>query len=261
MDIRDYPTGRIAAEAAFTSDFDLPGDLSVQQIAGLAEGDRPAMDGRPGMHHKYLPLRTDEALGVNQVGGRYLFDTWENAVAYGRFTDELELEPGVTFWNRPFFSHVDRHVWRVAGAHDLRPLASAHHVSRLERWAYPGQEGADRVLEGVWPAVLEESSAHGLASVWLLHQPDERQMGLLRVGTADSTSAKAAVQDALAALERLDAGEAGRAGGELGARKVFDRTSLNLSLWLPLSRKAGGAASSHPFAALYAGPQALQHSS
>jgi len=28
---------------------------------------------------------------------------------------------------------------------------------------------------------------------------------------------------------------------ELGARKVFDRTSLNLAVWLPLSEQAGGA--------------------
>jgi hypothetical protein len=28
---------------------------------------------------------------------------------------------------------------------------------------------------------------------------------------------------------------------ELGARKIFDRTSLNLAVWLPLSKQAGGA--------------------
>jgi hypothetical protein len=28
---------------------------------------------------------------------------------------------------------------------------------------------------------------------------------------------------------------------ELGARKTFDRTSLNLAVWLPLSEQAGGA--------------------
>lgn len=178
-----------------------------------------------------------------------------------RFTEQLELEPGVPFWNRPFFTRVDRRVWRVAGAHDLTPLASTHHVSRLERWSCPGRADDARVLEHAWPAVLEEAAGQGLAGVWLLHQPDERQIGLLRVRAADSVSDRSAVQDALAALEHLDAAEAGRAAGELGARKVFDRTSLNLSLWLPLSRKAGGAASSAPFTALYAGPRALQYSS
>jgi hypothetical protein len=29
---------------------------------------------------------------------------------------------------------------------------------------------------------------------------------------------------------------------ELGARKIFDRTSLNLAIWLPLSERAGGSA-------------------
>jgi hypothetical protein len=28
---------------------------------------------------------------------------------------------------------------------------------------------------------------------------------------------------------------------ELGARKIFDRTSVNLAVWLPLSGQAGGA--------------------
>ena len=28
---------------------------------------------------------------------------------------------------------------------------------------------------------------------------------------------------------------------ELGARKIFDRTSVNLAVWLPLSEQAGGA--------------------
>ena len=28
---------------------------------------------------------------------------------------------------------------------------------------------------------------------------------------------------------------------ELGAQKIFDRTSLNLAVWLPLSEQAGGA--------------------
>ncbi|MFJ4848164.1 hypothetical protein [Streptomyces sp. NPDC088733] len=261
MDIRDHPTGPIAAEAAFTSDFDLPGHLSAQEIDGLAEGDRPAMDDRPGMHHKYVPLRRDEELGVNQVGGRYVFDTWENAVAYVRFTEQLELEPGVPFWSRPFFSHVDRRVWRVVGAHDLTPLATTHHVSRLERWSWTGQADDAGVLERAWPAVLEEAAGQGLASVWLLRAPDERQMGLFRVRAAESVSDRAAVHAAVAALEHLDSAEAGRAAAELGAHKVFDRTSLNLSLWLPLSRKAGGAPSAHPFTALYSGPQALQHSS
>ena len=33
---------------------------------------------------------------------------------------------------------------------------------------------------------------------------------------------------------------------ELGARKIFDRTSLNLAVWLPVSEQAGGAAAIWP---------------
>jgi hypothetical protein len=33
---------------------------------------------------------------------------------------------------------------------------------------------------------------------------------------------------------------------ELGVRKIFDRTSLNLAVWLPLSEQAGGVAAIWP---------------
>jgi hypothetical protein len=33
---------------------------------------------------------------------------------------------------------------------------------------------------------------------------------------------------------------------ELGTRKIFDRTSLNLAVWLPLSEQAGGVAAIWP---------------
>ena len=118
MDIRGYRTGPVRADAAFTSDFAIPDDIPMQNLVDMVEIERRSMDVRPGMRHKYTPLRFDPATGTRQVGGRYLFDTWENAVDYNTFTSkELEFEPGVKFWDRPFFLGVDRHIWRVTGAH------------------------------------------------------------------------------------------------------------------------------------------------
>ena len=100
MDIRGYGTGPIAADGAFTSDFAIPDDIPMQNLVDMVEIERRSMDVRPGMRHKYMPLRFDPASGARQVGGRYLFDTWENAVGYSSFTaEELEFEPGVKFWD------------------------------------------------------------------------------------------------------------------------------------------------------------------
>jgi hypothetical protein len=254
MEIRGYRTGLIAADAAFTSDFAIPDGIPMQHLVDMVEIERRSMDIRPGMRQKYMPLRFDPASGARQVGGRCLFDTWDNAVDYNTWTtEELEFEPGVKFWDRPFFLGVDRHVWRVTGAYDFAPLAT-HYVSRLERWTYTGGN-PERLLEPVWPTVRENAGWQGLASVWLLFQPAERQIGILTVAAkADGGDPADVAARSLTALER--AGSVGEfLPAELGAEKVFDRTSLILSMWLPLSRLAGGAPSAFPAAEVHPLPQ------
>jgi hypothetical protein len=257
MDIRGYGTGPITADAAFTSDFAVPDDLPMQSLVDMVEIERRSMDIRPGMRHKYMPLRFDPATGARQVGGRYLFDTWDNAVGYNTFTsEELEFEPGVKFWDRPFFLGVDRHIWRVAGAFDFTPL-SAHYVNRFERWAYTGGN-VERLLEPLWPTVRENAGWQGLASVWLLFQPEEEQIGILTVAAkADCRDPADAAARSLTALEQAES--VGRfLPAELGAAKVFDRTGLILTMWLPLSRLAGGAPSAFPAAPLHPLPRVAE---
>lgn len=285
MDIRGYDTGPIAAGAAFTSDFALPNDIPIQRLVDMVETERRTMDIRPGMRHKYMPLRFDPATGARQVGGRYLFDTWDDAVDYDRFTTELEFEPGVPFWERPFFLGVDRHVWRVAGAYDLTPLATTHFANRLERWTYSsggkagggeaGRGEAGPLLEQVWPAVREDAARQGLASVWLLYQPEERQLGVVTVaaradggggdpdGQGPDGTGEAGADPAAAASRSVTALERTASMGRflpagLGAEKVFDRTSLILSMWLPRSRLAGGAPAAYPTAPVHPLPRVAE---
>jgi hypothetical protein len=257
MEIRGYGTGLIAADAAFTSDFAIPDGIPMQHLVDMVETERRSMDVRPGMRQKYMPLRFDPASGARQVGGRYLFDTWDNAVDYNAFTtEELEFEPGVKFWDRPFFLGVDRHIWRVTGAYDFAPLAT-HYVNRLERWTYT-VGNPERLLEPLWPTVRENAGWQGLASVWLLFQPAEGQIGILTVAAkADGRDPADAAARSLTALER--AGSVGEfLPAELGAEKVFDRTSLILSMWLPLSRAAGGSPSAFPAAEVHPLPQVTE---
>ena len=145
MNVIGYETGPIACKAAFTADFDMAATLSLQQIVTKLEIDRKKMDVRPGMRHKYTPLRFDPATGIHQMGGRYLFETWEDAVDYHRFTTELELEPGMKFWDRPFFIGVDKHAWHVIGAYDFAPMAT-HYANRFERFAYAGEISTDEIV-------------------------------------------------------------------------------------------------------------------
>ena len=177
-----------------------------------------------------MPSRIDEAAGRHYTGGRYLFETWADVVDYERFTSqELEFEPGVKFWSRPFFQDVERFVWRVAGAHNFLPL-DAHHVSRFERFRYEGD--GEAALERAWGTVRDEAGARGLAAVWLLHQPEQRLIGLHTVATG-LTPADLEAAPSLGAL--LPA--------SLAPERYFDRSSRILSLWLPKSRLAGGAPS------------------
>jgi len=246
MDIRGYRTGPIQAEAAFTADFAIPDDVPLQSLMDMVEIERRSMDVRPGMRHKYTPLRFDPATGVRQVGGRYLFDTWEHVLDYDRFTtSELEFEPGVKFWDRPFFLNVDRHDWRVAGAHDFTPMATTHDVSRLERWTYRDGDPSG-ALATVWPAVRAGAERQGLASVWLMFQLEERQIAILTVAArpADDDPG-AATSYALTRLERTES--LGRLlPGKLEVERVFDRTSVIFTTWLPQSRLAGGDPAGFP---------------
>lgn len=245
MNIIGYKTGPIACKAAFTADFDMAAALSLQQIVTNLEVGRKAMDVRPGMRHKYTPLRFDPATGIHQIGGRYLFETWENAADYLRFTSvELELEPGVKFWDRHFFIGVDKHAWHVIGAYDFTPMAT-HYASRFERFAYTGDISTDD-LHAFWPRLREAAEGRELASVWLLHQPDERQIGLLTV-VAQMPGSEVAerASKSIVALERKDS-LSGYFSQSVQAQKIFDRTSLNLSLWLPWSRRAGGSPAAFP---------------
>lgn len=237
--------GTIPCEAAFTADFDISREIPISALVSKIDTDRKQMDVRRGMRSKYVPLRFDPATGAHQIGGRYLFETWDDVLDYMRFTaEELEFEQGVKFWNRPFFSNIDKHAWKVIGAHDFKPPVT-HYASRLERFGCDKQFSITS-LETVWPEILDDARKQDLAGVWLLTQPDERQIGILSVATQlPGTDMAERASTSLGNLEKRPS-LIRHVPGHMSFVKLFDRASLNLSLWLPRSPPLGGDASIFP---------------
>jgi hypothetical protein len=241
MDVRGYKTGPIAATGAFTSEIDVPPFATPGILTTVVEADRPSFDKRPGMRHKYLPLRHDPATGVISAGGRYLFETYEQATAFRDYLEALVV-PGesTTFWNRPWFIKPVRFAWRVAGAHDLAPIAT-HDLNRFERYAVPDAGVEARAAE-LFAGLVERAGRLELGHVSLMYQPEHRLIGVLTAASREGHRPPSAdaIRHSAEALP-LRGSVADAALERLGARKIFDRTSLNLTIWLPLSERAGGA--------------------
>ena len=238
MDVRGYPTGPIDAKGAFTSEIDLSPIIKPGPLNTLAEQNRPYLVDQLGMRHKYLPLRHDPATGALSTGGRYLFRSYEDATKYRDFL-EAKILPGeqTAFWRRPFFVNTVRFAWCVAGAHDLAPITT-HDLNRLELYSVPD---ANRLPE-LFPTFLEAARRHDLAHVSLMFQPEHNMVGVLTATAREGYQAPSFETVRLSADALALRGSVSEARLiELGARKIFDRTSLNLAVWLPLSEQAGGA--------------------
>jgi hypothetical protein len=241
MDVRGYPTGPIEAKGAFTSEIDLPPLIAPGPLNTVAEADRPHVVDQPGMRHKYLPLRHDPATGAISGGGRYLFRTYQEAVNFRDFL-EAKIFPGeeTTFWKRPFFINPVRFAWRVIGAHDLAPITT-HDVNRFERYSVPS-EAVEARLPELFPEFLQAARRLDFAHLSLMYQPEHKLVGVLIAASRDGRQAsnfETVRHSADAVAARGSVSEARLIA--LGARKIFDRTSLNLAIWLPLSEQAGGA--------------------
>lgn len=247
MNVLGYAIGEIHAEAAMTSDIVLPHDLPFDKLNDYVEIERRSMDIYRGMNRKYTPIQYDTVTGGTICGGRYVFDTWENVQDYFRWTqEELEFEPGIKFWDRAMFQQVDKHIWKVIGAHDFTHV-DTHGVNRFERWHY----GADpavvkEALTLLWPQLREQARRAGLGSVWLLDQPDERQIAIMTSNaTAHDDNDVPSAQHAVAQLANMPSLGA-LLPAHLGLRAAFNRTSMVFSTWLPLSRQQRGAPAINP---------------
>ncbi|KAH8629793.1 hypothetical protein IG631_14370 [Alternaria alternata] len=238
-EIKGYEIGEINAKAAFTSDIILDARIDLPSCVNAQELGRRDMDVRKGMYITYLPYQPHPITGQIMAGGRYLFETWEDVLDYDHWTTNVYEtgDPPEKFWSRSTMQKVERWNWHVAGAcHFSHP--ETHGLSRFQRWSYSGDKVEEHLRE-VYPRIRDAAKVYEAAGVWLLYQPDANLIGLFSImrkpENLDSSSLYEAIED-LKAQPSL-----GPLFPEsLSVRSVFDRSSLNLSMWLPKSRLAGG---------------------
>ena len=225
-----YEPGPIDVKGAVFVDFQLTDHLPQDQVAGVIERDRVVMATQPGMNRKLLPLAIDPETGNAYSGGRYLFDTLDNARKYAHWVEsEFELD-GTLFFNRPDFTEINAQYWRVIGAHDFKPVTTSQRVFRTERWN--AGSATEAALQEYWAALVESASAQDLASLWLAYSAENQQVTLL---TVIDTAHGADDQPDFGSLAALASSPS--LGQDLehryGMEKVFDRTSWAFTIWFP----------------------------
>jgi hypothetical protein len=224
------------AQAAFTCDFGVSKDLPPDQIVGVLERDRTYMSARPGFVHKHVPLRINSADGSFLSGGRYLFETAQDAATYKNWVENDFILDGTRFFDRPYIHKPDCHIWNVVGMLAVGDITNQV-VTRMERWQVPA--GADRsVLQGRWPLIVEGARQRWLSGVWLLDIPQDQLVGLvyfrdrvLPANPADQQDPQKVAEATLAGLERLT--PLGQVFDDQGWGRLFDRTQWVLTVWFP----------------------------
>jgi hypothetical protein len=231
-------------KGCFTCDFGLPGDLPLPQVPPLIERDRMYMAEQPGMRTKHLPLRIDSATGNLLSGGRYLFDTFDQAKDYKDWVTNDFILDGVKFLERPIFLAPECHAWRVVGVQHFGPVETQI-IVRTERWSVPEGHQLEQRLKNRWDAIKDEAEQRGLTSVWLTYNEEEHLAQLVyfanRIVPADPNIPDFA---SLAALE--SAPPLGQLLDLYGWSKTFDRTQWVLTIWFPFELGDHGAPSLWP---------------
>jgi hypothetical protein len=155
-------------------DYKLYPTLPVAQAPAIIERDRMYMAARPGVLFKYLPLSLPTATDPYLYsGGRYLLDTVKHAEEYADWAPNKYRLDGVVFSERSYFASTECTAYSVIGLKDFKDLRSKQHVLRTERFALP--RGNHRgYLESRWKDLVAEAKARGMASVWLVYNPEAR---------------------------------------------------------------------------------------
>jgi hypothetical protein len=228
MTIDNYSPGPVNAEGCVFGDFLLTEHLPAAKAPAVIERDRLIMSARPGFNRKLLPLRVENDSGKVYSGGRYLFDTYENALAFADWCKhDFEIDC-VLFPQRPDFDNFTSRSFRVIGAHDFKDIHTSQIVCRTEIWKTNKKSIEDKLAE-FWPAADNKSS------LWLLCNEETREFSLVTItDRLRDVSCKALDYASLNAAE-----SAGSCADEWKwAEKIFDRSHWVYTIWFPHSSNA-----------------------
>lgn len=231
---RNYQIGPINVGGCAVTDFLLTNHLPPEQVPAVIERDRLIMSARPGFDRKLLPLLVEPDSGKVYSGGRYLFDTCENAVAFGNWCrNEFEID-GVKIFDRPDFSEVSARIFRVIGAHDFKDVHSAQVAYRTEIWHCDAKDTEDTLLK-LWPALRDRAEQEDKSSLWLLHNAEEGEIALVTVIDRIGQHSQSELD-----YETLVAVQAARSYGDdwAWAEKIFDRSHWVYAVWFPNTHEA-----------------------
>lgn len=235
----NYTPGSIDVRGSFTGEFGLGDGLPIEEAPYVIERDRINEGKLPGFNRKLLPIQVDPDSGKRTAGGYYLLDTPEQArYMFDWYQDPVNgfVLDGIPILQRSYFIRPAAHYWQVAGAHDFRAIESEQKIVRFQRWRCERAIVESLALKE-WEEVREEANAAGLASVWLLFNPDqEESLGLISVAGHSATATSD--QPDFTGIQKMESGI------DLGKRfddskrssRSFDRSSLIFSIWFPYDR-------------------------
>lgn len=243
--------GELPHEGAFSCDLTIDPLTPPSELPPAIERDRMLMAGQPGMRQKHLPLGPDPATGELIGGGRYLFETAEQAAAYAHFVEHEFVVDGTHFFDRDVFLAHDCHAWGVIGAHDFAPIETQI-IVRTERWQVPHDNQRPR-LRTLWPAIRSTAGARGYTSVWLLYNRRENLVQL--VYFADRVIPSNPLVPDVVSLEALAlAPPLGAPLQTTAWTRDMDRTQWVLSIWFPFVAGDQGEAALWPHSPPLPGP-------
>lgn len=224
-----YLPGPIDVRGCVFDDFLLTDHLPPHQAPAVIERDRLIMSARPGFNRKLLPLRVEHDTGRAYSGGRYLLDTYEDALAFADWCANDFAINGVLILERPDFAEVSAQVYRVIGAHDFKDVHTAQVAFRTEIWKTRAQ-GTEDKLVNLWPALRDRAADENRSALWLLHNAGAGEVAMVTViGRVGETSPDELDYASLSAVE-----SATSYGDEWNwAEKAFDRSHWVFTIWFP----------------------------
>lgn len=225
----EYAPGPINVEGCAFDDFLLTDHLPPHEAPATIERDRLIMSARPGFNRKLLPLRVEQESGKVYSGGRYLFDTYENARAFADWCEhEFEID-GVLILQRPDFADVTASVYRVIGAYDYKDIHTAQLAYRTEVWKTDGS-GIEDKLVNMWPQLRDRAAEEDKSALWLLHNAEAGEVSIVTV--IDGVAERSAQDLDYATLNTVES--AISYGSEWSwAEKTFDRSHWVFTIWFP----------------------------